>query len=70
MASILVKHFGLKTFCSLRLFPDDCRKVKRTHHFKVARSNDQVVYDIVDLCDQGQDGGLNQEETNTHGFNQ
>lgn len=30
-----------------------------THHFKVARSNNQVVNDIVDLCNQGQDGGLN-----------
>lgn len=33
-------------------------KRKMTHHFKVAWCNDQVVNDIVDLCDQGQDGGL------------
>lgn len=31
---------------------------KTTHHFKVARGNNQVVDDVVDLCDQGQDGGL------------
>lgn len=29
-----------------------------THHFKVAGRNDQVVNDIINLCDQGQDGGL------------
>lgn len=31
---------------------------KMTHHFKVAWSNDQVVDDVIDLCDQGQDGRL------------
>lgn len=29
-----------------------------THHFEIARCNNQVVNNIVDLCDQGQDGGL------------
>lgn len=29
-----------------------------THHFKVAGCNYQVVNDVIDLCDQGQDGRL------------
>lgn len=29
-----------------------------THHFEIARCDNQVVNNIVDLCDQGQDGGL------------
>lgn len=33
-----------------------------THHFKVARCNNQVVDHIVDLCDQGQDGRLTDNE--------
>lgn len=33
-----------------------------THHFKIARCNNQVVNNIVDLCDQGQDGGLRAQQ--------
>lgn len=39
-----------------------CSVNNMTHHFKVARSNNKVVDDIVDLCDQGQDGRLNAEK--------
>lgn len=36
-----------------------------THHFETAGCDNQVVDDVVDLCDQGQDGRLCAQEEKT-----
>lgn len=56
----LFQHNTLHTWHSVKLVWDVHLRVQLpvTHHFKVARSNNQVVNDVIDLCDQGQDGRL------------